>query len=273
MIWNAWVWRTLVAYTALLLGLTGPVWGWDDMYGSGPSPQPRQQPSYRADDFIEAMGLNASPTDQLFLDLGIRYYRVPLWDTRKGRDAVPAQAAAFAEAWEKYGVRPMLLVDSLRDKPEATLEMIKQYPPGLVAAIEGGNEVNNKFPPQVLNTKYKGKTDEAGGAAFMDDLVRLMRADAATRDIPVVSFTAIFTDYRLAKPHTSFDFGNIHSYQGSGAPASSLEMNITRFDNILPVGGVIKPFMPTECGYNVEADNPTAPVSPVHCKPRPKVCR
>ena len=245
--------RTLAIWAALLLSLASPVWAWDDMYGSGPSPQPRLQPAYRADDFSESIGLNASLSEEFF-DLGIRYYRAALWDTRKGRQDVPARAAEMAAAWDKYGVRPMLLLDSLRDKPEQTLEMIKQYPPGLVAEIEGGNEVNNKFPPQVLNTRYKGKTDEAGGAAFMDDMVRLLRGDPATRDIPVVSFTAIFTDYRLAKPHTSFDFGNIHSYQGNGAPSSSLEMNITRFNNILPVGAVIKPFTPTECGYNVEAD-------------------
>lgn len=88
----------------------------------------------------------------------------------------------------------------------------------------------------------------------MNYLVRLLRADPVAKDIPVVSFTAIFSDYRLARPHTAFDFGNIHSYQGNGVPSSSLEMNITRFNNILPPGGVIRPFMPTECGYNVEAD-------------------
>jgi len=256
MIENVRVLRTMVAWIVVLGLAVCPVcWGWTDMYGSGPSPQPRLQPAFRADDFSESLGLNAAVSQPEFPELGIRYYRTPLWNTRKGRNAVPAQAAEMADAWEKYGVRPMLLVDSLRDKPQATLEMIKQYPPGLVAAIEGGNEVNNKFPPQVLNTKYKGKSDEAAGAAFMDDLYRLLRADPATKDIPVVSFDAIFTDYRLAKPHTSFDFGNIHSYQGSGgAPSSSLEANITRFNNILPVGGIIKPFMPTECGYNVEAD-------------------
>jgi hypothetical protein len=245
--------KVWVACATLLLGAARPSHAWDDMYGSGPSPQPRLQPAYRADEFSDSIGLSASCSEEFF-DLGIRYYREGLWDTRKGRESVPARAAEMAAAWEKYGVRPMLLTDSLRDKPEQTLEMIKQYPPGLIAEIEGGNEVNNKFPPQTLNTKYKGKTDEAGGAAFMDDLLRLLRADPATKDIPVVAFDAIFTDYRLAKPHTSFDFSNIHSYQGSGVPSSSLESNFTRFNNILPAGAVIKPFTPTECGYNVEAD-------------------
>jgi hypothetical protein len=46
----------------------------------------------------------------------------------------------------------------------------------------------------------------------------------------------------------------MHSYQGYGVPSSSLLMNETRFNNILPPGGIIKPFVPTELGYNVEAD-------------------
>jgi len=225
-----------------------------DIYGGGPYPQPRGlQPTYRAEDFIESLGLTA-PLEEGFFELGIRYYRAAVWDIRKGRQDVPQRAAQMAAAWEKYGVRPMLLVDCLRDTPEEAFAMIKQYPPGLVAEIECGNEVNNKFPPYELNLKYKGKTDEAAGAAWMADFVKLLRQDPATKDIPVVSFSAIFTDYRLAKPCDVFDFGNIHSYQGSGVPSSSLEMNITRFNNILPVGGIIKPIVATECGYNVEED-------------------
>jgi hypothetical protein len=225
-----------------------------DIYGGGPYPQPRGlQPTYRAEDFIESLGLSA-PLEEGFFELGIRYYRAAVWDTRRGRQDVPQRAGEMAAAWQKYGVRPMLLLDCLRDKPEEAVAMIKQYPPGLVAEIEGGNEVNNKFPPQVLNTKYQGKTDEAAGAAWMADFYKLLRQDPATKDLPVVAFTAIFTDYRLAKPHDAFDFANIHSYQGSGVPSSSLEMNITRFNHMLPVGGAIKPFVATECGYNVEED-------------------
>lgn len=223
------------------------------MYGSGPVDQPRQQPTYRAEEFAESIGISGVPSPALF-ELGVRYYRVGLWDTDKGRGSVAALAAERVAAWERYGMRPMVLVDSLRDQPAQTLDMIKQHPPGLIAQIEGANEVNNKFPPQVLNTRYGGKTDEAGGTAFMDDFVKLLRADEATRDIPVVSFTAIFTDYRLAKPHASFDFANMHSYQGNNAPSASLESNVTRFNNVLPVGAVIKPFVPSECGYNVEED-------------------
>ena len=124
----------------------------------------------------------------------------------------------------------------------------------MIAEVEGPNELNNKFPPQELNMKYKGRIDEAAGAAYMDDYYRAIKTDPATRDLPVVAFTAIFTDYRLAKPHNSFDYSNMHSYQGYDVPSGSLEMNFTRFNNILPAGALIKPFVPTECGYNVEED-------------------
>ncbi|MGF1656681.1 MAG: hypothetical protein ACFCU3_06840, partial [Verrucomicrobiales bacterium] len=69
-----------------------------------------------------------------------------------------------------------------------------------------------------------------------------------------VAFTAIFTDYHLANPCDAFDFGNMHPYQGPGVPSSSLMMNMTRFNGILPAGTTIKPFHPTDAGYNVEKD-------------------
>ncbi|MDQ2687594.1 MAG: hypothetical protein M3Y28_06980, partial [Armatimonadota bacterium] len=131
---------------------------------------------------------------------------------------------------------------------------LKQYAPGVVGELEGPNEVNNKFPPQDLNLKYGGQTDEAAGAAFMNDLYKVVHADPTTKTIPIVSYTAIFTDYHLARPCAAFDFSNMHSYQGYDVPSSSLLMNETRFNNILPTGATIKPFVPTECGYNVQAD-------------------
>ncbi len=244
--------RWAATLAASVLAAASPALGYFDMYGGGPTPQPRTQPAIRAEDFVEAIGLSADPNPNLF-DLGIRYYRVAVWDTRKGREQLPQRIEGYVKAWNEHGVRPMVLLDSLRDKPDGTMVMIKQYPPGLIADIEGPNEVNNKFDSD-LNSKYDGKIDEAAGGKFMTDLVTLLEADEQTKDIPVIAFTAIFSDYSEAKPNTAFDFGNMHSYQGSGVPEASLEMNETRFNNILPVGGTIKPFVPTECGYNVEAD-------------------
>lgn len=230
--------------------------------------QPHPQPAFRAEDFVEFIGLNAAPFDrylasgrfqgagtkyppEVFFDLGVRYYRTAL-----KYDLTPADMPQrAADALAKYGARPMLLIDPRKDgSPAELVALLKQYPPGVIAEVEGPNELNNKFPPQELNLRYKGKTDEAAGAAYMDDYYKAIKADPVTAGIGVVAFTAIFTDYNLARPHTAFDFSNMHSYQGYDVPSDSLEENFTRFNNILPVGAVIKPFVPTECGYNVEED-------------------
>lgn len=227
-----------------------------------------QQPVSRADQFIDFIGLNASPFEryldsgpyqgagtkyppETFFDLGIRHYRTGL----KNDLTLPDAPARINAAYAKYGAQPMLLIDPNKDGgPAGVVSLLKQYAPGVVGELEGPNEVNNKFPPQELNLKYGGKTDEAAGAAFMADTYKAVKADPATKNIPVVAYTAIFTDYRLARPYSAFDFANMHSYQGYDVPSSSLLMNETRFNNALPVGGLIKPFVPTECGYNVQAD-------------------
>ena len=228
-----------------------------------------QQPAFRADQFTDSIGINGSPLrfyvipdgpykgagqtydPQVFYDLGIRYYRAGLFNELSLADQ-PAQVKA---AWENHGVRPMFLISANRTTtPDAVVAKLRAYDPRSVAEMEGPNEVNNKFPPQDLNLKYKGKTDEAAGAAFLEDTYKAVKADPVTRSVPVVAYTAIFTDYHLARPYAAFDFANMHSYQGYDVPSSSLLMNETRFNNVLPPGTVLKPFVPTECGYNVQPD-------------------
>lgn len=257
-----------VFWTIVLALMSIPTRAAAQLRGGPLAPQPRLQPAFRAEDFVEFIGLNASPFDryldsgrfkgagtkyppETFFDLGVRYYRTCL-----KHDLTPADAPQrITDAFGKYGARPMLLIDPRKDgSPEELVALLKQYPPGVIAEVEGPNELNNKFPPQELNLKYKGKTDEAAGAAYMDDYYKAIKSDPATAKVPVVAFTAIFTDYRLARPHTSFDYSNMHSYQGYDVPSASLEENFTRFNNILPAGSVIRPFVPTECGYNVEED-------------------
>lgn len=227
-----------------------------------------QQPAFRADEFMDFVGINAAPFDKYldsgpwagagtkypadyFYDLGIRHYRTCLFN-----DLVrPESPDLMLSAWKKHGVQPMLLIDAGKTKsaPEV-LEKVKAIDPRVIGEIEGPNEVNNKFPPQELNLRFAGKTDEAAGSSFMGEVFRALKNDPSTKGIPVVAFTAIFTDYRLARPHEGFDFSNMHSYQGYDVPSSSLLMNEVRFNRILPNGGVIRPFVPTECGYNVEED-------------------
>ncbi|MEX0775970.1 MAG: CARDB domain-containing protein [Phycisphaeraceae bacterium] len=227
------------------------------------------QPAFTAEQFVEFIGLNAAPFDiyidkgkykasgtkyapQVFFDLGVRHYRMVLKNARTPADAAQRVRAAY----EQYGARPAMLIDPGKDgPPEQVVALLKEYGGSeVIGALEGPNEVNNKFPPQELNLKYGKKRDEAAGALYMQDYYKVVKADPATRDIPVINFTAIFTDYRLARPCDAFDYNNMHSYQGYRVPSSSLLKNFIRCNNILPVGSVIKPFMPTECGYNIEED-------------------
>ncbi|MDR3710907.1 MAG: CARDB domain-containing protein [Capsulimonadaceae bacterium] len=232
-----------------------------------PLPLPAQ-PTFTADSFTDFVGLNASPFEryldsgpfkgagtkyapEVFFDLGVRHYRTGL----KHDLTLPDQPERISNAYRKYGAQAMLLISPGKIAgPDAIVARLKLYTPGSVDLLEGPNEVNNKFPPQLLNLRYKGKTDEAAGAAFMNDVYAAVKGDPATKSICVVAYTAIFTDYHLARPHDAFDYANMHSYQGYDVPSSSLRTNEIRSNNILPVGATIKPYVPTECGYNVQAD-------------------
>jgi hypothetical protein len=248
---------------AFILGLGAP-----KPVVADPTTARSAQPAFRADDFSDFVGLSASPFEtyladgpfkgagtkylpETFFDLGIRHYRTGLLNAL----TLPNSPALIGAAYDKYGAQAMLLTNGGKNaSPSDVVTRLKQYEPGSVDLVEGPNEVNNKFPPQNLNIAYKGMTDEAGGAAYMDDLYKLIKSDPETARIGVVMYTAIFTDYHLARPCDAFDYSNMHSYQGYNVPESSLDPNETSVDNILPSGSTIKPFVPTECGYNVQAD-------------------
>ena len=229
------------------------------------------RPAYRAEDFIESIGLCSSPFEtntqyapEDFFDLGVRYYRNCLRCDLTN----PRQPELMGEWWRKTGARPMLIIDAAKSKtlgkawggvPEdgdftGMLDDLKRYEKGLVAEIECPNEINNKFMPQELDMKYKGAIDEAAGALYQRDIFAAIKGCPWTKDIPVVMHTVIFSDYALARPCDAFDFINVHSYQGDGIPSSSLMVNFARAQGILPPGAMIKPYVPTECGYNVELD-------------------
>ncbi|MDR2849147.1 MAG: hypothetical protein LBW77_01175 [Verrucomicrobiota bacterium] len=244
-------------------------------------PADAYRPVATCEDFLESVGLGAAPFDghhdtgpyagagtyyppEFFFDLGVRYYRCGFLSALVN----PDQPRLVREWRVKTGARPMPLMDPTwlwtlksdwRNAPAdgdftRFLGEVKRYAPGDIAMIEAPNELNNKFPPQELNLKYKGLVDEAAGAAYQRDLYAALKSDPATANIPLINFTAIFSDYRLAKPCDAFDFNNMHSYQGDDVPSSSLMMNVTRANNILPAGAATRPFIPTESGYNVETD-------------------
>ncbi|BCM94271.1 hypothetical protein IAD21_06174 [Abditibacteriota bacterium] len=231
-------------------------------------PQVALQPAFRAEDFLESIGINGSPIQtrvetegpfkgagatfdpQVFFDLGIRYYRLAL----KYDLTLPDQPQQMLTAWQKSGARGMFLIDHNKQKPTDLVPELLRYDPRVIGEVEGPNEVNNPFPPQQLNIKYDGKTDEAAGAAYSTAIYDSLKAEPRTHSIPFVSYTAIFTDYRNARGYQGFDFGNVHSYQGYDVPSASLLKNFNDFAGVYPAGANLKPLMATECGYNVEAD-------------------
>ena len=193
------------------------------------------QPAYRADEFVDMLGLSTGaegPTVERVVDLGVRHYRAIL-----KYDLTPAdQPERFKDLYDRHGLQAMMLIDPHKDgSPQEVVALLKQHAPGVVDLVEFPNEVNNKFPPQELNLKYKGKIDEAAGAEYQRDYCTAIKADPATRDFGVVCYTAIFTDYRDAKPCDAFDFANMHSYQGTGARESSLLLNMLNSNDPTPI--------------------------------------
>ena len=109
---------------AVILLLTDATPASAQLRGGPLAPQPRPQPAFRAEDFVEFIGLNASPFDrylesgrfkgagtkyppETFFDLGVRYYRTGL-----KHDLTPADMPQrVADTFAKYGARPMLLID------------------------------------------------------------------------------------------------------------------------------------------------------------------
>lgn len=228
------------------------------------------RPAYRAEDFVDSIGISAGLFDtrtrydiSRFTDLGVRHYRTVL-----RYDLTPDDhPARIEDLWRRTGARAMFLLDPRKSRTvkcswpkvdtdgdfSALLEDLRRYNPSSIAEIESPNELNNKFG-QDLNLKYKGRTDEQAGVLYQNDLYAALKSDPLTARIPIVMFTAIFTDYTLAGDCDAFDFLNTHPYQGDQVPSSSLLMNMTRTYNILPEGAIIGRFVPTECGYNVELD-------------------
>ena len=251
------------------MAAAAPDWDWERL------------PS-RAEDFVESIAVNGGPFEKRRLadgrwegnlyeprelfELGVRYYRAGVM-----HDIVPQNQPELAEqAWLKYGARPILLVDAVKARTvrtewlgvkadgdfSALCATLRRYAPGLIAGVEGPNEVNNKFG-QDLNLRYKGRTDEEAATVYQRDLYSAVKADPELRHIPVIMYTSIFSDYMLGGKTDAFDYMNMHSYQADWEVEASLYFNMSRAWNLLPRGATIKPFLPTECGFDVRPDPKT----------------
>ena len=122
---------------------------------------------------LRFIGLSAAPFDKyldsgpfkgagskfdpaLLFNLGVRHYRMVLKYELTHEDA----AANVKSAFEKYGMKPMFLISPGRDGSTSdVVQLLKSYGGNdVVSEVEFPNEVNNKFPPQELNLKYRAST-------------------------------------------------------------------------------------------------------------------
>ncbi|WP_293881224.1 hypothetical protein [Sphingomonas sp.] len=121
------------------------------------------------------------------------------------------------------------------------LEAIERKWPGILAAIEGPNEVNNfPFP-------YKGLSGSPAAVAFQSDLYAAVRASAPLHHLPVIAFTD------LAFQDSASDFFNFHPYPPNG---ELLEPRIARMKaRVAQSSSPTKPIQFTEFGYSTSEMN------------------
>ena len=209
-----------------------------------------QQPAFTTDDFIDRMGIHAARPDAALLELGIRHYRTVLKNDATSED----QPAVLGQFYNRYGIRPTLLLDWAKTGPPAEMvRLVEQYHPGVIAAIEGPEDVNNPYGQAPL-LKYKGKTGVAGACDYLTDYYAALKAEPATRGIPVACFTMldfVGNGERDAYGLNSFDYENWQTFQGAKIPEWRLEASMVKADSIVGVGHVTKPLIASACGYNV----------------------
>ncbi len=119
------------------------------------------------------------------------------------------------------------------------LDALEIYKRGMIASIEGPNEINNS--PVV----YKGLAGQTAAETFQHDLYTAVKSDPLLQSIPVVYFTG-GAPVDLSKKPGFADYANCHPYpHGGDQPA--LWINNAFSINFAP--GMAFPRMVTECGY------------------------
>ncbi len=138
--------------------------------------------------------------------------------------------------------------------------------PGILAAVEGPNEINNVFMQAAWNVEYKGRKSDMCTRDFQPtqdlqgDLYKLVKSDPVLKRLPVYNYTVVYVKKGLGAPgcqadfeadidaiggETAADFGNIHEYSFQAtAPRVTLSKAIGR-RTVTPG----KPVVITETGF------------------------
>lgn len=148
--------------------------------------------------------------------------------------------------------------------------------PGVLAAVEGPNEINNVFMHKFWNVEYKGRKsdmctrDFAPAQALQEDMYRLIKSDSVLKDVPVYSYSVVYVKRGLGEPdcqadfdadikaigtHGAADFGNIHEYSFQAkAPRTTLSKALGR-KTVTPG----KPVVITETGFATDESDGAMP--------------
>jgi hypothetical protein len=148
--------------------------------------------------------------------------------------------------------------------------------PGILAAVEGPNEINNVFMHKSWNVEYLGRKSDMCARNFQpakslqDDLYQLVKADQVLKGLPVYNYTVVYVKKGLGEPgcpadfdadikaigvQDAADFGNVHEYSFQAkAPRVTLSNALGRA-TVAPG----KPVVITETGFATDESDAAMP--------------
>jgi hypothetical protein len=148
--------------------------------------------------------------------------------------------------------------------------------PGILAAIEGPNEINNVFMNEHWNVEYKGRTsdmcarDFGPSKALQQDLYAQVKSDPVLKAVPVYNYTVVYLKNGVGEPgcqadfdadmqvigtQNAADFGNIHEYAFQGAPPRPILAKALARKTVTPG----KPVVITETGFATDEGEAARP--------------
>jgi len=148
--------------------------------------------------------------------------------------------------------------------------------PGILAAVEGPNEINNIFMQAFWNVEYKGRKSNMCARDFQPardlqgDLHRLVKSDPVLKHLPVYNYTVVYVKKGLGAPgcqadfdadiqaigtEEAADFGNIHEYSFQAAPPRSTLFKALSRKSVTPG----KPVVITETGFATDESGGARP--------------
>jgi hypothetical protein len=214
------------------------------------------QAARRADDFVEAIGVNthlrylntpyASYTQIVkprLLEAGIRYIR-------DGSDLSDTEFLGKVSDLARSGIRSDLIMQPPTVLPANAVQMVTQLGDAVVS-IEGPNEPDNQEFTYGGSTIDPSTGNFEAAILYQQDLYQAMKTNPTTARIPVLVFSlgdpfAYGAD--IGNISQWLDFGNMHSYSGGQEPTGSTN-SLQDYIVAEQVLSGTKPLMASETGY------------------------